>query len=232
MKKYLITLLLSSLLFACNEEKKLTKDDLKTDTDKLSYSIGLDMGRNFKKQGTEINAKALAQGVKDFIDGNEACLTEEEIKTTFENFRKKMTEKKGAEAAQAGEKNKKEGEAFLAKKKTEEGVKSTKSGVLYKIIKEGTGKQPTLKSKVRVHYKGTLINGTEFDSSYKRNEPVEFQLGQVIKGWQEGVQLMKEGSKYELYIPSDLAYGKNGAGKDIGPDSTLIFEVELLKIVG
>lgn len=232
MKKYLITLLLSSLLFACNEEKKLTKDDLKTDTDKLSYSIGMDMGRNLKKQGTEINEKALAQGLKDFMQDAKPLLTEEEIKTAFENFRKQMTEKRGAEAAQAGEKNRKEGADFLAKKKTEEGVKSTKSGLLYKVVKEGTGKQPKLTNKVRVHYKGTLINGTEFDSSYKRNEPVEFQLGQVIKGWQEGVQLMKEGAKYELYIPSDLAYGKNGAGKDIGPDSTLIFEVELLKIVG
>lgn len=232
MKKYLITLLLSSLLFACNEEKKLTKDDLKTDTDKLSYSIGMDMGRNLKKQGTEINEKALSQGLKDFMQDAKPLLTEEEIKTAFENFRKQMTEKRGAEAAQAGEKNRKEGEDFLAKKKTEEGVKSTKSGLLYKVVKEGTGKQPKLTNKVRVHYKGTLINGTEFDSSYKRNEPVEFQLGQVIKGWQEGVQLMKEGAKYELYIPSDLAYGKNGAGKDIGPDSTLIFEVELLKIVG
>lgn len=232
MKKYLITLLLSSLLFACNEEKKLTKDDLKTDADKLSYSIGLDMGRNFKTQGAEINAKALAQGLKDFMEDGKPLLTDEEVKTAFENFRKKMTEKKGAEAAQAGEKNKKEGIDFLAKKKTEDGVKSTKSGLLYKVIKEGKGKQPKLTDKVRVHYKGTLINGTEFDSSYKRNEPVEFQLGQVIKGWQEGVQLMKEGAKYELYVPSDLAYGKNGAGKDIGPDSTLIFEVELLKVVG
>lgn len=232
MKKYLITLLLSSLLFACNEEKKLTKEDLKTDSDKFSYSVGLSIGTNFKKQGTKINEKALAQGLKDFMEDAKPLLTEEEVKTAFENQRKIDTEKRGAEAAQAGEKNRKEGADFLAKKKTEEGVKSTKSGLLYKVVKEGKGKQPKLTDKVRVHYKGTLINGTEFDSSYKRNEPVEFQLGQVIKGWQEGVQLMKEGAKYELYIPSDLAYGKNGAGKDIGPDSTLIFEVELLKIVG
>ncbi len=125
---------------------------------------------------------------------------------------------------------KEKGEAYLAENAKKEGVKTTPSGLQYKVIKEGTGKQPTTSSTVKVHYRGTLINGTEFDSSYKRNEPIDFGVTQVIKGWTEGLQLMKEGAKYQLFIPSNLAYGPRGAGGVIGPDETLIFEVELLEV--
>ncbi len=133
---------------------------------------------------------------------------------------------------QAAETNKKEGEAFLAANKTKPGVVTTPSGLQYKILKEGTGPKPTAADKVVCNYKGTLINGTEFDSSYKRGQPATFPVGQVIKGWTEALQLMPVGSKWQLFIPADLAYGERGAGNDIGPDSTLIFEVELLSIEG
>lgn len=232
-KSLVVTLLTSLFLISCNSasvEKKVTRDDIKTESDKLSYSIGMDMGRNFKNQNMEINPELFAKGMKDFMAGEKTLLTEDEVKQVFETYRKTLAEKQGAKAKQAGEGNKKEGIAFLAKKKTEKDVKSLPSGLLFKVIKEGTGKMPKLEDKVKVHYRGTLLNGKEFDSSYKRNEPVEFQLKQVIKGWQEGLQQMKEGAKYELYIPSELGYGSSGIGADIGPDSTLIFEVELLKV--
>lgn len=218
------------LVTACNKEKKFDKTSLVNDEDKLSYAIGNDIGKGFKKQDIKINFDAVREGIKNVTNGEEVLMTDEEIKKVFEANQKKMMEKQMNAAKGASEKNKKDGKDFLEKKKKEDGVKETKSGLLYKIIKEGTGKQPKLENKVTVHYKGTLIDGKEFDSSYKRKQPATFPLNGVIKGWQEGVQLMKEGSKFEFYVPSDLAYGPKGAGADIGPDSTLIFEVELLKV--
>lgn len=220
------------LVTACNKEKKFDKTSLVNDEDKLSYAIGNDIGKGFKKQDIKINFDAVREGIKNVTNGEEVLMTDEEIKKVFEANQKKMMEKQMNAAKSAGEKNQKEGKEFLEKKKKETGVKETKSGLLYKVIKEGNGKQPKLENKVTVHYKGTLIDGKEFDSSYKRKQPATFPLNGVIKGWQEGVQLMKEGSKFEFYVPSDLAYGPKGAGADIGPDSTLIFEVELLKVEG
>lgn len=220
------------LVTACNKEKKFDKTSLVNDEDKLSYAIGNDIGKGFKKQDIKINFDAVREGIKNVTNGEEVLMTDEEIKKVFEANQKKMMEKQMNAAKSAGEKNQKEGKEFLEKKKKETGVKETKSGLLYKVIKEGTGKQPKLENKVTVHYKGTLIDGKEFDSSYKRKQPATFPLNGVIKGWQEGVQLMKEGAKFEFYVPSDLAYGPKGAGADIGPDSTLIFEVELLKVEG
>lgn len=220
------------LVTACNKEKKFDKTSLVNDEDKLSYAIGNDIGKGFKKQDIKINFDAVREGIKNVTNGEEVLMTDEEIKKIFEANQKKMMEKQMNVAKGASEKNQKDGKEFLEKKKKEDGVKETKSGLLYKIIKEGTGKQPKLENKVTVHYKGTLIDGKEFDSSYKRKQPATFPLNGVIKGWQEGVQLMKEGSKFEFYVPSDLAYGPKGAGGNIGPDSTLIFEVELLKVEG
>ena len=211
---------------ACSQEKTQLKDE----RDKVSYSIGLDIGNTFKKQNMDINTEALMSGLKDAVGGAKPQMTEEEMKTTMASFSKSMMEKQAAVAKEAGAKNAAEGEKFLADNKGKEGVKTTASGLQYKVIKEGTGPSPKETDTVETHYRGTLINGTEFDSSYARNEPATFPVNRVIKGWTEALQLMKVGSKYELYIPANLAYGERGAGQEIGPNSTLKFEVELLGI--
>lgn len=201
----------------------LEKTQLKDQKDKASYAIGLQIGLNFGKQKLEINTDALAAGVKDGMNGKPQ-MTEAEIKEAMTAFEKDLETKQ----AQAGEKNAKEGENFLAENKKKPGIKTTASGLQYKVIKEGTGPQAKETDTVTVNYRGTLIDGTEFDSSYKRGEPATFPLNAVIKGWTEGLQLMKVGSKYQLFIPANLGYGARGAGGDIGPNSALIFEVELL----
>ena len=205
------------------------KTPLKDQKDKASYSIGYDIGTTFKKQNVELNPDALFSGLKDALSGKEAMSKEERDKT-LADFQKEMVEKQAATTKAAGEKNTVDGEKFLAENKKKEGVKTTASGLQYKVLKEGTGASPKPTETVVTNYKGTLLDGTEFDSSYKRNEPATFPVNRVIPGWTEALQLMKPGSKYQLFIPSKLAYGERGAGKDIGPNSALIFEVELLSI--
>ncbi len=207
-----------------------TKMTLKDEKDKVSYSIGLNIGRSMKQEGLDLNPDALAAAMKDVFAGAKPQLTDEEIQTIMQEFQKKMMAKQLASREEGLGKNKAEGVKFLADNKKKEGVKSTASGLQYKVIKDGTGKTPKATDTVKTHYRGTLINGTEFDSSYKRGEPAEFSVNGVIKGWTEALQLMKEGAKWQLYIPSDLAYGERGAGKDIGPNSTLIFDIELLSV--
>jgi len=206
-----------------------TPPQLKDQKDKASYSIGHDIGSTFKKQNMELNPDLLLAGLKDALAGKEA-MTKEERDKTLQDFQKEMMEKQAATTKAAGEKNLADGEKFLADNKKKEGVKSTSSGLQYKVLKEGSGTSPKATDTVVVNYRGTLIDGTEFDSSYKRKEPATFQVNRVIPGWTEALQLMKPGAKYELYIPSKIAYGERGAGKDIGPNSTLIFEVELLSV--
>ena len=201
------------------------KTQLKDQKDKLSYAIGLNIGTNFGKQKIAISTDAFAAGVKDGMNGKPQ-MTDAEIKETMTTFEKDME----AKQATAGDKNAKEGEKFLAENKKKEGVKTTASGLQYKVIKEGTGAQAKETDTVTVNYRGTLIDGSEFDSSYKRGEPATFPLNAVIKGWTEGLQLMKTGSKYQFFIPASLGYGARGAGGDIGPNSTLIFEVELISV--
>jgi FKBP-type peptidyl-prolyl cis-trans isomerase FklB len=205
------------------------KPSLKDQKDKASYSIGYDIGSTFKKQNVEINPDSLMAGIKDALSGKEAMSKEDRDKT-LATFQKELQEKQAATTKAAAEKNAAEGEKFLAENKKKEGVKTTASGLQYKVLKEGTGESPKATDSVVTNYKGTLLDGTEFDSSYKRNEPATFPVNRVIPGWTEALQLMKPGSKYQLFIPSKLAYGERGAGKDIGPNSTLIFEVELLSI--
>lgn len=197
----------------------------KDQKDKFSYSIGLNIGSNLSKQKIEINPDMVTAGIKDAIAGKPQ-LTQDQIKEVMTTFEKDMEQKQKA----VGEKNAAEGARFLEENKKKEGVKTTSSGLQYKVIKEGTGPQPKATDIVTVNYRGTLINGTEFDSSYKRGEPATFPLNGVIKGWTEGVQLMKVGSKYQLFIPSQLAYGDRAVGPDVTPSSTLIFDVELLGI--
>ncbi|MCA1658119.1 MAG: FKBP-type peptidyl-prolyl cis-trans isomerase, partial [Verrucomicrobiaceae bacterium] len=182
------------------------KVDLKDQKDKVSYSIGLDIGLTFKKQNLQLNPDALVAGAKDGLAGNKPAISEEEIKTTMQAFSEDMRQKQEGEAKAQGAKNVAEGEKFLAENKTKEGIKTTPSGLQYKVIKEGTGPQPKATDTVVTNYRGTLLNGTEFDSSYKRGEPAEFPVNRVIPGWTEALQMMKVGSKYQLFIPAKLAY--------------------------
>jgi FKBP-type peptidyl-prolyl cis-trans isomerase FklB len=205
------------------------KAPLKDQKDKASYSIGHDIGNTFKKQNVDLNLDALINGLKDALAGKEA-LPKEERDKTLAAFQKELIEKQTAASKAAGEKNAAEGEKFLEENKKKDGVKTTASGLQYKVLKEGGGESPKATDMVITHYKGTLLDGTEFDSSYKRNEPATFPVNRVIPGWTEALQLMKPGSKYQLFIPSKLGYGERGAGRDIGPNSTLIFEVELVGI--
>jgi FKBP-type peptidyl-prolyl cis-trans isomerase FklB len=198
---------------------------LKDQKDKVSYSIGLNIGFNLGRQNVQVNPDLLAAGIKDAIAGKPQLNTDQ-VKEVMATFEKDMQQKQKA----AGEKNASEGAKFLEENKKKEGVKATASGLQYKAIKEGTGPQPKETDTVTVNYRGTLINGTEFDSSYKRGQPATFPLNGVIKGWTEGLQLMKTGSKYQFFVPPNLAYGDRNVGPDIAPNSTLIFEVELIGV--
>ena len=227
MKSLIICLTAVCLASVCLAQDK---PQLKDQKDKASYSIGYDIGATFKKQNIDLNTDALFNGLKEGLAGKEASLSKEEREKTLEAFQKEMMEKQAAASKEAATKNAAEGEKFLAENKKKEGVKTTASGLQYKVLKEGSGASPKDTDTVVTNYKGTLLDGTEFDSSYKRNEPATFPVNRVIKGWTEALQLMKPGAKYQLFIPAALAYGERGAGRDIGPNATLIFEVELLSI--
>ncbi|HEX4605684.1 MAG TPA: FKBP-type peptidyl-prolyl cis-trans isomerase [Candidatus Angelobacter sp.] len=204
---------------------------LTTQKQKASYAIGMNWGTGLHKQGIDVDSAALIQGMQDALGGGKTLLTEEEARAALMQLQSEMQAKQQEKAKVEGEAGKKEGDAFLAANKGKEGVVTLPSGLQYKILTPGTGAKPTADDSVVCNYKGTLINGTEFDSSYKRGEPATFPVGGVIKGWTEALQLMPVGSKWQLFIPSDLAYGARGTpGGPIGPNSTLIFEVELLSI--
>jgi FKBP-type peptidyl-prolyl cis-trans isomerase FklB len=227
--KYLIVMLILIFIVACDQSAQEVTT-LESAQDSISYSIGTDIGKNLKRGMYEINVAALAQGIKDVMQEKEILLADKEVKEMLNLYRKEAQAAQKKVKTEQGEKNMAEGPKFLEENKTKEGVVILPSGLQYKVLTEGTGKSPKATDKVKVHYRGTLINGKEFDSSYKRNQPAEFPVNGVIKGWTEALQLMKEGSKWMLYIPSDLAYGPRGAGADIGPNATLIFEVELLEV--
>ena len=205
-------------------------ETLKTEMEKVSYIIGTQIAGNFKAGDIEVNLDSLMLGLKDALEGKQLALSQEEMKQVYDGFQKQMRAKQAAKQAMEAAKNLAAGTAFLEANKAKEGVKVLPSGLQYKVIKEGTGSTPTADDKVKTHYRGTLIDGTEFDSSYKRNQPAEFPVKGVIKGWTEALQLMKVGDKWELYIPADLAYGQRGR-PSIPGNSTLIFEIELLEIV-
>ncbi len=208
------------------QEKPVLKDQ----KGKISYIIGIDIGGNFKKQSIDIDPEILIRGIKDGLSGAKPLLSEQEAREVMAAFEQEMKAKQETIQKAAGEKNKKEGEVFLAENKKKEGVKTLPSGLQYKVIKPGTGKKPAATDTVTTHYRGTLINGTEFDSSYKRGKPATFPVNGVIPGWTEALQLMEEGAKWQLFLPPNLAYGERGAGQVIGPNATLIFEVELISI--
>jgi FKBP-type peptidyl-prolyl cis-trans isomerase len=206
------------------------KPALKTQKEKVSYSIGLDIGRNMKRQTLELDVAIFTRGVQDGLAEAKPLMTDQEIQECMTTFQKEVMARMAENARKQGEKNQKEGEAFLAENKKKPGVKTLPSGLQYKVLTEGTGRMPKAADTVVTHYRGTFIDGKEFDSSYKRGEPATFPVNRVIPAWVEALQLMKEGSKWQLFVPGALGYGEQGAGQDIGPNATLIFEVELVKV--
>jgi FKBP-type peptidyl-prolyl cis-trans isomerase FklB len=203
---------------------------LKTQKDKLSYAIGLEMGQGVKDQGFDVDPELLARGVKDAIAGGKNLLTDEEFHAIIADVQETMKQKQMQAMEEEAENNKKLGEAFLAENTKKDGVVTLPSGLQYKIITAGQGKKPTENDTVLCNYKGTFIDGTEFDSSTQAGKPVAFDLKSILPGFKEALLLMPVGSKWQLFIPSDLAYGDHGAGNVIGPNSTLVFEVELVSI--
>lgn len=206
----------------------------KNDSEKIGYAIGMSVGGNLRNLKTNLDMNvdldAVAKGVREAASGGQTLITEEQFREIMTSFQGEMRTKQMEKRKEQGEKNKKEGEEFLAKNKTASGVTTLPSGLQYQVITEGKGDMAKATDTVTVNYRGTLIDGTEFDSSYKRGQPASFRVTGVIKGWTEALELMKTGSKWKLFIPSDLAYGERGSGQQIGPDAVLIFEVELLSI--
>ncbi len=228
LKAALLATLFATLGVSANA---MAATELDTEAQKLGYIIGMDIGSSLKQQGSEIDLQALFDAIRTTYEGGEPALSPEQAATIREEFIAKRRSEAEAEMSAAAAKNAAEGDKFLLENRTKEGVQVTDSGLQYKVIDQGTGPRPKATDKVKVHYRGTLLNGEEFDSSYARGEPISFELNKVIPGWTEGVQLMPVGSKYMFYIPSALAYGPAGGGP-IGPNATLIFQVELLGIEG
>jgi len=212
--------------------KSQSPTTLSTPKDKLSYAIGLNIGRSLQKDDIAIDPEIVAQGFKDALAGGKTLLTDEEAKAAIVALQADLRKKQEETMKAAGDVNKKQGDAFLAANKAKEGVVTLPSGLQYKIVTPGTGPKPAATDTVVCNYRGTLIDGTEFDSSYKRGQPATFPVGQVIPGWTEALQLMPVGSKWQLFIPPDLAYGERSPSPVIGVNSTLIFDIELLSIQG
>jgi len=227
--KHLLTVILSiAFLFSvCLAQEKL---ELKDQKDKESYSLGYQFGQSLKNQGVDINLDVYNSGIKDALGGKEPQMSQEEIRAAITGLQQRLQAARQKELKEMAAKNIEEGKKFLEENQKKEGIKTLPSGLQYKVLTEGSGKMPKADDTVTVNYKGTLIDGTEFDSPYKRGQPASFQVNGVIKGWTEALQLMKEGSKWQLFIPLDLAYGERGAGRTIPPNSTLIFEVELISV--
>ena len=231
MKLTALVSLMSIITFIVGCQGSQDSPALKTMSDSVSYAIGLNIGKSIKSDSLDVNPAIIASGIRHAMSGDKPMLTDEQIQSTMQALQQQMMAKQAAVQSAASAENKTKGAAFLAENKKKEGVVELASGLQYKIIKEGKGKKPTATDKVKVHYVGTTIDGEEFDSSIKRGSPAEFKLNEVIAGWTEGLELMPVGSKYMLYVPSNLAYGDRGSSGLIKPGSTLIFEVELLDIV-
>jgi len=203
---------------------------LKTQKDKLSYALGMNLGTNLHKQTVEVDPALVLRGLKDALVAGKTLLTEDEARAALTQLQTEVRNKQQEKMKVTGELNKKESAEFLTTNKAKEGVVTLPSGLQYKILTAGTGPKPTATDTVVCNYRGTLISGAEFDSSYKRGQPASFPVNGVIKGWTEALQMMPVGSKWQLFVPSELAYGDRGAGADIGPGAALVFEVELLSI--
>jgi len=206
--------------------------DMNKDAVKRSYSVGYQVGGDFRRQNMDINPEILIKGIEDGLSGTEPAMSESEMRQTLVDLQKRVDALEEEAKAALARKNSEEGKTFLDQNGRKEGVKTLSSGLQYRVITEGKGATPGAEDTVTVHYRGTFIDGKEFDSSYKRNQQATFKLNQVIRGWTEGLQLMRPGAKYRFFIPPHLAYGEKGAGSVIEPNSTLIFEVELLSVGG
>jgi len=228
--KYAVYVLFGIMLVAGPAAAADEATELKSETDKLSYALGLDLGAYFKSLGEDFNLSVIQKGIDDSYNGKKALMTTEEAAQVQQQFAARQQEKQVKQVMEMTAANQEAAKKFLDENKGKEGVKTTASGLQYKIVKEGKGDKPVTTDTVKVHYKGTLLDGTEFDSSYKRNQPAEFQVDQVIPGWTEAMQLMNVGSTYELFLSPELAYGDRGAPPVIEPGSMLIFEVELLGV--
>jgi FKBP-type peptidyl-prolyl cis-trans isomerase FklB len=225
-------MIILTYLLGCAPEEASSEPELKLDTSKnrISYTIGVNIGQDFKSQNMDVDPDVLLMGLKDVLSGKEPQLTDEEMMQEVQNFQQEMQAKMAAEMEALATKNKAEGEAFLAENAKQEGVVVTESGLQYKILEPGEGDVPGPADLATVHYRGTLIDGTQFDSSYDRGQPATFPVGGVIPVWTEALQMMKPGAKWQLFIPAELAYGERGAGQDIGPNATLLFDVELISV--
>lgn len=226
--KHVFIIVLSLTLFSgvCSARDDLDLEDRKV---RLSYSVGYQVGGDFKRQGKDINPEVLLKGVQDARSGNKPLMTQKEMRITLINLQKAVAATQKQKMKEQAEKNLAKGMAFLGENGKKQGIKILPSGLQYKVITEGSGKTPGKTDTVMVHYRGTLIDGTEFDSSYRRNKPATFQVDRVIVGWTEALQLMKEGAEWQLFIPPELGYGNKRAGK-IEPNSTLIFKVKLISV--
>lgn len=207
-----------------------TDATLNSDMDKLSYSIGADLGKNFKKQGIEVSPAAMAKGLQDGMNGGQLLLTEDQMKEVLNKFQKDLMAKRNAEFTKKSDENKAKGETFLSQNKGKEGVVTLPSGLQYKIIENGNGSKPAKEDTVTVEYTGQLIDGQVFDSTEKSGKPATFKVSQVIPGWTEALQLMPAGSTWEVYVPSNLAYGPRSVGGPIGPNETLVFKIHLISV--
>jgi len=233
MKFNLMALLLIAGLgvVSCQDANKISKSEFKTQKDSVSYSIGADIGKNLKMNELDVDVKMLYFGLKDALLDSTTVLTEEEMQEVMIRYQTEIMAKRDEKKQVEGSKNREAGEKFLADNKKQKGVTTLPSGLQYKVLTSGKGKSPKAEDQVTVHYRGSLMDGTVFDESYSRGEPITYPANGFIKGWTEALQLMKEGDKWMLYIPSDLAYGEAGAPQaKIGPNSVLIFEIELLKV--
>ncbi len=226
----IVLVVLLPFLSLATDQDRAAVTELKSFSEKISYVLGQEIGNSFKESPVEIDLDIFIQGMSDSLKGAKSLLDADETNQIKQEFSRQVQESRQTQMAVLSQKNRAEGEAFLAANKNKEGVVTTTSGLQYKVLKKGDGPKPQDNDRVTVHYRGTLLDGTEFDSSYKRGNPATFQVNGVIRGWTEALQLMNVGSKYQLFIPSDLAYGARGAGRKIGPNSTLIFDVELLGI--
>jgi FKBP-type peptidyl-prolyl cis-trans isomerase len=229
-RNLLVAAAMSAALAGCNQQSNDNTVALDDDTKRVSYGMGIGLGERIARESMDVDADAFALGMKHAIEGTEPLMTEEEVKTQMETFKQQQMEKQKADQIAIADENKLAGETFLSANAEKEGVITLESGLQYSVVTEGTGDIAAISDSVEVHYRGTLIDGTEFDSSYKRGATVSFPVSGVIPGWTEALQLMPVGSKWNLYIPSDLAYGAGGTGGPIGPNSALIFEVELVAI--
>ncbi len=212
------------------DQKAQEQGPLPTQKEKLSYALGMDLGSQLGKQSVDVDPDVFARGLKDALTHGKTLMTEEDARVLITSLQKELMTKQVAAGKALGEKNSKEGAAFLAENGKKPGVITLPSGLQYKALKTGDGPKPGAGDTVVCHYRGTLIDGKEFDSSYRRNEPATLPLNKLIKGWSEALQMMPVGSKWQLFIPPQLAYGERGAGADIGPNATLVFEVELISI--